>query len=108
VRADRPFLDRKDAVARPSRGVDSAVLLNDHVAGDGPARRPHIAAIAMSDTRPSPRHCHDGGAIMRGKPTISSGVKPGSRGVGRRRGDELHQEDRAGVQTPVSAVRESI
>jgi bifunctional non-homologous end joining protein LigD len=35
---DRPFLDRKAALARLLRGTGSGILFNEHVAGDGPMK----------------------------------------------------------------------
>jgi len=42
---DRPFLDRKAALARLLRGTDTHILFNEHVAGDGPAVFEHACRL---------------------------------------------------------------
>ena len=42
---DRPFLDRKAALARLLRGVEAGILLNEHVAEDGPTVFEHACQL---------------------------------------------------------------
>jgi ATP-dependent DNA ligase len=45
---DRPFLDRKVALARPLGGLNAGILINKHVAEDGPTVRPFNADLVVS------------------------------------------------------------
>ena len=42
---DRPFLDRKDALARLLRGTEAGILFNEHVADDGPTVFAHACRL---------------------------------------------------------------
>ena len=42
---DRPFLDRKAALARLLRGIKAGILFNEHVAGDGPTVFEHACRL---------------------------------------------------------------
>jgi ATP-dependent DNA ligase len=42
---DRPFLDRKAALARLLRGIEAGILLNEHVAEDGPIVFAHACRL---------------------------------------------------------------
>ena len=42
---DRPFLDRKAALARLLRDTEEGILLNEHVAGDGPTVFAHACRL---------------------------------------------------------------
>jgi bifunctional non-homologous end joining protein LigD len=42
---DRPFLDRKAALARLLRGIETGILLNEHVAEDGPTVFEHACRL---------------------------------------------------------------
>jgi bifunctional non-homologous end joining protein LigD len=42
---DRPFLDRKAALARLLRGIKTGILLNEHVAEDGPTVFAHACRL---------------------------------------------------------------
>src|SRR5882757_5560909 len=42
---DRPFLDRKAALARLLRDTEAAILLNEHVGGDGPTVFEHACRL---------------------------------------------------------------
>jgi bifunctional non-homologous end joining protein LigD len=42
---DRPFLDRKAALARLLCGIKAGILLNEHVAGDGPTVFEHACRL---------------------------------------------------------------
>jgi bifunctional non-homologous end joining protein LigD len=42
---DRPFLDRKAALARLLRGIEAGILLNEHVAEDGPTVFAHACRL---------------------------------------------------------------
>ena len=42
---DRPFLDRKAALARLLRDAEASILLNEHVAGDGPTVFEHACRL---------------------------------------------------------------
>ncbi len=42
---DLPFLDRKAALARLLRGAEAGILLNEHVAGDGPTVFVHACRL---------------------------------------------------------------
>ena len=42
---DRPFLDRKAALARLLRDTEEGILLNEHVAGDGPTVFEHACRL---------------------------------------------------------------
>jgi bifunctional non-homologous end joining protein LigD len=42
---DRPFLDRKAALARLLRGIKAGILLNEHVAEDGPTVFQHACRL---------------------------------------------------------------
>jgi len=42
---DRPFLDRKAALARLLRDTDAGILLNEHVVGDGPTVFEHASRL---------------------------------------------------------------
>ncbi len=42
---DRPFLDRKAALARLLRNTEAGILLNEHVAGDGPIVFAHACGL---------------------------------------------------------------
>lgn len=41
---DRPFLDRKAALARLLRDTDAGILFNEHIADDGPTLRARLSA----------------------------------------------------------------
>jgi bifunctional non-homologous end joining protein LigD len=47
---DRPVLDRKAALARLLRDTKAGILLNEHIAGDGPTVFEHACASELSDT----------------------------------------------------------
>ena len=42
---DRPFLDRKTALARLLRDTDAGIVLNEHIAGDGPTVFAHACRL---------------------------------------------------------------
>jgi bifunctional non-homologous end joining protein LigD len=42
---DRPFLDRKDALAQLLRDTPAVILLNEHIAGDGPTVFEHACRL---------------------------------------------------------------
>jgi bifunctional non-homologous end joining protein LigD len=42
---DRPFLDRKAALARLLRNTEAGIVLNEHVAGDGPTVFEHACRL---------------------------------------------------------------
>jgi ATP-dependent DNA ligase len=42
---DRPFLDRKAPTARLLRDIQTGILLNEHVAGDGPTMFEHACRL---------------------------------------------------------------
>ncbi len=42
---DLPFLDRKDALARLLRGIEAGILLNEHLAEDGPTVFAHACRL---------------------------------------------------------------
>jgi hypothetical protein len=42
---DRPFLDRKAALARLLRNIEAGIVLNEHVAGDGPMVFEHACRL---------------------------------------------------------------
>src|SRR5215470_13057962 len=42
---DRPFLDRKAALARLLRDIEAGILLSEHVAGDGPTVFAHTCRV---------------------------------------------------------------
>jgi bifunctional non-homologous end joining protein LigD len=41
----RPFLDRKAALARPLHDTEAGILLNEHVAEDGPTVFAHACRL---------------------------------------------------------------
>jgi bifunctional non-homologous end joining protein LigD len=43
---NRPFLERKDALARLLRDTKAGILFNEHVAGDGPTVFEHASGLA--------------------------------------------------------------
>jgi bifunctional non-homologous end joining protein LigD len=42
---DRPFLDRKAALARLLRNIEAGIVLNEHVVGDGPTVFEHACRL---------------------------------------------------------------
>jgi hypothetical protein len=44
---DRPFLDRKAALAGLLRDSEAGIVLNEHIAGDGPSVFEHAAGLVL-------------------------------------------------------------
>ena len=48
---DRPFLDRKAALARLLRDTEASILINEHIAGDGPTVFEHACRLGAEGSR---------------------------------------------------------
>jgi bifunctional non-homologous end joining protein LigD len=46
---DRPFLDRRAALARLLRDTEAVIVLNEHVVGDGPTVFEHACRLGAED-----------------------------------------------------------